>query len=74
MLNFKEEKMDFVPPKPSKNSDFSRFMISLLELQQECEILKQRTAQSRNSYRELAILNDDINRRIDEALRQASRR
>lgn len=65
MANFKEEKMDFAPARPSKHSDFTRYMIALMELQQESEMLKQRTVQSRNAYRELAILNDDINRRID---------
>lgn len=75
MLNFKEEKMemDLVPPRPSKNSNFSRYMIALMELQQEFDILKQRSMQSRNSYRDLAILNDDLNRRIDEALKQTSK-
>ena len=66
--------MDIVQAKTAKPTEFSKYMLILMELQQESEVLQRRAERSRNFYRELAILNNDINRRIEESLRDVPRK
>lgn len=65
----KEERNDIPTPKQTKSSYFSNYMLALMEIQQESESLKAKTERSRHFYREIAILNNDLNRRIDLLLR-----
>jgi hypothetical protein len=73
-MALKEEKSEFTPAKQAKSTEFSKYMLMLMEIQQESESLKGKTERSRNFYRELAILNNDINRRIEEVLKDTSKR
>lgn len=73
-MALKEEKAELASAKQVKSTEFSKYMLVLMEIQQESESLKGKTERSRNFYRELAILNNDINRRIDEALKDTSKR
>jgi hypothetical protein len=66
--------MDMVQAKAAKPTEFSKYMLILMELQQESETLQRRAERSRHFYRELAILNNDINRRVDEKIKDAPKK
>ena len=52
-------------------SDFVRYMMELMDIQRDYLKIKHRIAKTRDSYRELAIYDKELNKRVDQATSMA---